>query len=90
MALYHICMDNGQFHELLFYILSGNDIGHCNTLGLLAEIKLDLLCFHALLPDTIFVFSEIVPRLIWLMSPELSYPEKICKRLNRMLIKFIP
>lgn len=44
--------------QIVILHLSGND---CNTLGLLAQIKLDLLCLHVVLPDTIFIFSKIVP-----------------------------
>lgn len=84
IKLYNFYMDNANCH------LSGNDIGHCNTLGLLAQIKLDLSCFHSVLPNTIFIFSEIIPRLLWSMSTELGYIEKICKRVIRTLMKFMP
>lgn len=70
--------------------LSGNDIGKCNTLQLLAHMKLDLQCLHAVLPQTILVFSEIIPRKVWLISSEFHCFEKICKRVNRAMSKFIP
>lgn len=43
--------------------LSGNYVGKCNTLQLLAQMKLDLQCLHAVLPNTILIFSEIIPRM---------------------------
>lgn len=69
--------------------LSGNDLGSYKTLDLNAQIKVDLLHLHVVLPSTILIFSEIVPRIKWLLNPELVYLEKIRKRVNRTIAKFM-
>lgn len=75
--------------QIVILHLTGNDIGHYNTLGFMSQVKLDFLCLHAVLPNTVFIFSKIIPRLCWVISPELKFLDKICKCLNRMLMKFM-
>lgn len=66
--------------SILLVHLGGNDLGNTRTLDLLSSIKRDLSCFHLTSPDTIIVFSEIVPRLSWLSSPLHRVMEKMRKR----------
>lgn len=59
--------------QVVILHLSGNDIGKCNTLELMTQMKSNLLCFHAASPDTVLIFSEIAPRLNWLLYSEFKY-----------------
>lgn len=75
---------------ILIVHLGGNDLGNTSTLDLLAAVKRDLSRFHLSSPDTTIVFSEIVPRLSWLASPLRRVMEKMRKRVNRGMAKFMP
>lgn len=70
--------------------LGGNDLGHYKTLDLLCRIKVDLYQLHLILPNTVLIFSEIIPRLSWFLSPDLLFLEKIRKKNNRDMAKFMP
>lgn len=41
-------------------------------------------------PNTTVIFSEIVSRLSWLFSPQRRAMEKIRKRINRAMEKYLP
>lgn len=69
--------------------LGGNDLGRIKTLDLLFMIKHDLQRFKFTFPKTTIIFFEIVPRLTW-YSPDLKPLEKIRKRTNRFVEKFMP
>ncbi|XP_068107665.1 uncharacterized protein [Hyperolius riggenbachi] len=75
--------------EVLIVHLGGNDVGKIRTLQLIFDIKSDFSTLRELLPGTVLVFSEIISRLCWLRSPELSYLEKIRKKINRRVSKFM-
>lgn len=64
--------------KIIILHLSGNDLGKPKTSELISQIKLDLLCLHAVLPDTFLIFSEVIPRLDWLLCSERQYWEN-CK-----------
>lgn len=52
--------DRWPIPNVIIFHLSGNDIGRSKTLDLILQIKLDLLCLHAVLPNTVVVFSEVI------------------------------
>lgn len=66
-------------------------MGIHKTLDLVSQIKLDFLHLRSVLPSSVLIFfSEIVPRLKWLIDPVLLYLEKIRRRVNRLINKFMP
>ncbi|XP_068087913.1 uncharacterized protein [Hyperolius riggenbachi] len=69
--------------------LGGNDLGKSNTRSLLWRMKENMLRLRGLLPNTIFAFSEIIPRLVWLSHQELFFLERI-RRVNFAISKFMP
>ena len=95
-----------QWHQLYFHLsrllqvwpppsilvlhLGGNDLGNLRTVDLLGFIKRDLARFHAISPNTVIIFSEIVPRLAWLSSDMRRVMERMRKRVNRAMEKFMP
>lgn len=48
----------------------GGDVGKLRTLELMFNMKRDLHHFKLSSPNINIIFSEIVPRLIWLCNPE--------------------
>ncbi|XP_068096210.1 uncharacterized protein [Hyperolius riggenbachi] len=70
--------------------LGGNDLGKSNTRSLLWRMKENMLRLRGLLPNTIFAFSEIIPRLVWLSHRELFFLERIRRRVNFAISKFMP
>lgn len=75
--------------NILIVHLGGNDIGKLETYDLISSMK-DTFCFlHLNSPNTVLVFSEIVPRLCWLQSVTFKPLEKVCKRINKALEKFL-
>ncbi|XP_077140620.1 uncharacterized protein LOC143805314 isoform X3 [Ranitomeya variabilis] len=76
--------------DVIIIHLGGNDIGKLATVGLLFLMKQNFLELRIMFPNTILIFSEIVPRLLWLKSEDLKFCEKIRKRLNRSMSKFMP
>lgn len=96
MRWQHLFFHLSQLHQvwpppsILIVHLGGNDLGSVRTLDLLFMIKQDLYRFHLTSPGTIIVFSEIVPRFAWLSSPFSKVMEKMRKRVNRALAKFMP
>ena len=75
--------------NILIIHLGGNDIGKQNTLNLIFQIKHVIRFIKAMYPDSVIVFSEIIPRLKWLKSEVFRPFEKIRKRINRMVEKFM-
>lgn len=76
--------------NIIIFHLGNNDLGNSTTLDLLSQIKVDLFQLHLILPNMILFFSEIMPRLAWLLSTELLFLEKIKKKVNRAVTKFMP
>lgn len=66
--------------QIVIIHISGNDIGNRHTLDIISQLKFDFIQLHSVLPHSILVFSEIVPRLTWLLNPELKHCEKIRKK----------
>lgn len=50
----------------------------------------DLYRFKLTSPNTTIIFSEIVTRLSWLYSLQCQVMEKMRKRINRVLEKYLP
>lgn len=75
---------------ILVVHLGGNDLGNVRTLDLLFTIKRDLQRFLVTSPGTTIVFSEIVPHLVRLFSTQSRVMERMRKRINRDLEKFMP
>lgn len=70
--------------------MGSNDLGRMRTLDLLFTMKNDLCRFELTSPTTTIIFSENVPRLSWLYSPQCRVMEKIRKRINRAMEKYLP
>lgn len=70
--------------------LGGNDVGHTKTYNLIDRIKHDLNHLSMSSPNTTIVFSDIIPRLLWLSHPELKKFEKIRNRVNHSVEKCMP
>lgn len=75
--------------HILILHAGGNDLAKVKTLQLLSNIWRDMSFLKWLLPHTVIVFSEIVPRLLWQPDCFLFF-EKIRKRLNKSIEKFMP
>ncbi|OCT58251.1 hypothetical protein XELAEV_18002189mg [Xenopus laevis] len=58
--------------NILVIHLGGNDVGKTKTIDLIRIIRRDLAHIHFLMPDTVVVWSEVIPRLIWNINPELK------------------
>ncbi|XP_066452164.1 uncharacterized protein [Eleutherodactylus coqui] len=74
--------------DILIIHLGGNDVGKGSTLALLREMKLGLVRVRDRFPSSVLVFSEIIPRLLWTL-PEFKYIERIRKRVNHAMAKFL-
>ncbi|XP_069584087.1 uncharacterized protein [Ranitomeya imitator] len=70
--------------DLIIIHLSGNDIGKIKTTDLLSIMRNDLYRLKLKFSSSCFVFSEIIPRLLWANS-NLSFFDKIRKRVNRKM-----
>lgn len=70
--------------------LGGNYVGHMKTLDLSDRIKHVLHHLSVSSPNTTIVFSDIISRVLWLSHPELKNFEKIGKRVNHSVEKFMP
>ncbi|XP_069582028.1 uncharacterized protein [Ranitomeya imitator] len=75
--------------DLVIFHIGGNDIGKVRTLDLLAIMRSDISSLRQSFPHTGFVFSEIVPRLLW-STINCHFMDKIRIRVNRSLNKFLP
>ncbi|XP_068106722.1 uncharacterized protein [Hyperolius riggenbachi] len=85
-----VCLvDEWPVPDILIIHLGGNDLGKVKTLNLLARMRRDFLQIRAIFPNTVLVFSEIVPRLVWYVSPNKRFFEKIRKRVNWAMCKFL-
>lgn len=76
--------------SILVVHVGGNDLGNIRTLDLLFMIKKHLLHFKNTSPDRTIVFSEIIPRFSWLSSPQRKVMERMRKRVNRAMEKYMP
>lgn len=85
--IFNLVSDYSSPNILILHFGSGF-IGRIRTLKLIAELKQVLFRIHSFLINTILVFSEILPRLLW--SHRLNFfMEKIRKRVNRSISNFL-
>lgn len=68
--------------DIVILYAGWNDLGKVKTLQLFSELRRDISFMKWLLPKMPFVFSEIVPRLIWHAGQFLFF-KQIQKRVNR-------
>ncbi|XP_041417142.1 peroxisome proliferator-activated receptor gamma coactivator-related protein 1-like [Xenopus laevis] len=66
--------------------LGGNDIGSFRSIDLIRNIKRDLAQLRFLFPDSCIVWSEVIPRLIWLQ--DVRPLERCRKKVNFCISKF--
>lgn len=64
-------------------------MGRIKTVQLLADFKGELFRILDLLPEVLLIISEVFPKLAWTFH-DTVYLDRIRKRLNRSLSKFIP
>lgn len=72
---------------VIIFQVGRNLVGHVKTQSLIWSLKHVFYDIHTLLPNTILLFSEIIPELAW--SKNLKFKDRIRKRLNRCLHKFL-
>lgn len=75
--------------HILVIHLGGNDVGKRKTLDLVFSMQCFIQKFKALSPGSVIVFSEIIPQLTWLQGNGNRVFEKIRKRINHMMEKFL-
>ncbi|XP_069592534.1 uncharacterized protein [Ranitomeya imitator] len=83
------CLEKFPYPDLIVVHLAGNDLGRINTLNLLAIMRSDLTYLRQTFPLSGVVFSEIIPRRAWHCN-QLSFLDKIRKRVNFSMKKFLP
>ena len=75
--------------NILILHLGGNDIGQMRTLDLIFGIRDTIQILRESYPQLVIVFSEIVPRLRWLDAGVCRPFEKVRKRVNKAVEKFM-
>ncbi|XP_069812262.1 uncharacterized protein [Dendropsophus ebraccatus] len=75
--------------DILLVHLGGNDVSRVRTEVLIEEMKRDLSMIKSLFPQVCLGFSEIIPRFEWKVK-QLMYCERIRKRINHNIEKFMP
>lgn len=76
--------------DILVVHLGGNDLGLVKTLDLFFNIKHDFLLLKRQFPNLVIVFSEIIYRQLWSYDSSMLFLNKIRKRLNKFVAKFMP
>ncbi|OCT55830.1 hypothetical protein XELAEV_18003287mg, partial [Xenopus laevis] len=76
--------------DIIIVHLGGNDIGKVKTLDLINFMKRDLTQLRLTFNDVLVVFSEVIQRLVWVQFPYLKPLERVRKKINRALFKFMP
>lgn len=74
-----------------YFILhvGGNDIGCITSLHIRCQLKYIFECLRILMPNTILIWSSILPRLGWRYSHDTEAMERVRVRANRALINFM-
>lgn len=78
------------YPSMIILHVGGNDVGRLKTLDLMFLMKQDLHRLRLMFPNTCVVFSEMVSRLHWLYSKDSRPLEKIKRRINHSIEKFLP
>lgn len=82
-------VNNSGSPDVLIIHVGENLIGRMRTTHLLWELKHQLTLIHNYLPSTFLIFSELIPHVLW-FSCNLTYMNRIRKRINRAMFKFLP
>lgn len=75
--------------DIIVIHLGGNDIGKVKTLDLISSMQDTFRFLRINSPNTVLVFSEIIPRLCWSNSLVFKSLNKVRKRINRAMEKFL-
>lgn len=75
--------------DILLIHLGGNDVGQQKTLDFILRIQHVIHQIKLSFPDLVVGFSEIIPRLRWIESLMLKPLERVCKRINEAMEKFM-
>ncbi|XP_056384065.1 uncharacterized protein LOC130277420 [Hyla sarda] len=89
--LFDLCLSKAAIWpnpDILILHIGGNDIGKWNTSMLYQNLKQTVFAVKEVCPAALIVFSEIIPRLVWLDKNE-RFKDRIRKRLNRSMEKFM-
>ena len=81
-------VESGPSPDVIVIHGGGNDVG--KQLELLLMFKNDFHLLQKHFPRARLIFSEIVPRLIWLSAGKQRNLEKIRRRINHAMEKFMP
>ncbi|OCT68288.1 hypothetical protein XELAEV_18039587mg, partial [Xenopus laevis] len=73
------------FPATILIHLSGNDIGKGRNIYLIRNIKRDLAQIKFIFPNTVIIWSEVVPRLVWLQDAGF-HPLKRCRKTRNFTI----
>ncbi|XP_041446756.1 uncharacterized protein LOC121403117 isoform X1 [Xenopus laevis] len=76
------------FPAIILIHLAGNDIGKGRNIDLIRNIKRDLAQIRFIFPNTVIMWSEVVPRLVWLQDAGFHPLERCRKKLNFAISKF--
>ncbi|XP_041423511.1 uncharacterized protein LOC121395057 [Xenopus laevis] len=74
--------------DIVLIHLGGNDIGKEKTIEIIRFIRRDLAQLHFSFPKVLFVWSEMVSRIIWFQSPETKALDRCRKKINSAIAKF--
>ena len=81
-----LCMPPPKF---LFIHLGSNDLVSLKGKELIETVKLTILRFNALLPNTTIIWSELLPRLYWHGAHKPKNIEKNRKQVNNQISQFV-
>ncbi|XP_041420555.1 uncharacterized protein LOC121394237 [Xenopus laevis] len=76
------------FPAIILIHLAGNDIGKGRNIDLIRNIKRDLAQIRFIFPNTVIMWSEVVPRLVWLQDAGFHPLERCRKKRNFAISKF--
>ncbi|OCT60818.1 hypothetical protein XELAEV_18046840mg [Xenopus laevis] len=76
------------FPAIILIHLSGNDIGKGRNIDLIRNIKRDLAQIKCIFPNTVIIWSEVMPGLVWLQDAGFHPLERCRKKLNFAIAKF--
>lgn len=75
--------------NILIVHVGADFLGRLNTIKLIGQLKQELFNIHTLFNRSLLIFSEMFPLLAWSYDSS-SFLEKIRKRVNRSISKFMP
>lgn len=81
--------ENNPLPDFIILHCGSELIGKIKTISLISLLKQELFKIHHFLYNSCLIFSEFLPFLLWTRD-SLLFREKIRKRLNRCMSKFLP